>query len=147
LPLKAKTILEAAEALRSLYPYLSIEACTHIARHGYTESKGGRFIPKYDTRMSGQIERSGYTTEELYDMIKHVVCPTLIVRGKKAPFSPWKRPGEFVWHYPEPLLRRLPGQPTCPPRKTRMPLKGRFLLSWTKSEVKKIEPWSKKCLI
>ena len=86
LPLKAKNMDEVAEALQSLYPYLGIEMCRHIAKYGYRESKGGRFIPKYDTKMSSQLEKSEYTTEELWDMIKNVACPALIVRGKESPF-------------------------------------------------------------
>lgn len=86
LPLKANTMDEVVEALRMLYPYLSIEMCRHIAKYGYRESKDGRFIPKYDTKMSSQLEKSEYTTEEFWDMIKNVVCPTLIVRGKESPF-------------------------------------------------------------
>ncbi len=45
---------------------------------------------------------------------------------KKAPFSLWKRPKGCVWLYPEPNFRRFPGQPICPPRKIRIPLKGWF---------------------
>lgn len=86
LPVKATNIEEVVEALRKLYPYLSIEACLHIAKYGYEESKDGRFVPKYDTRMSRQLERSDYNTEELWDMIENVTCPTLVVRGKESHF-------------------------------------------------------------
>jgi len=86
LPLKAKNMDEVTEALRSIYPYLSIEMCRHIAKYGYRQSQDGWLIPKYDTKMSSQIEKLEYTTEELWDMIKNVTCPTLIVRGKESPF-------------------------------------------------------------
>jgi len=86
MPLKAKTLVEVAGALRNLYPYLSVDVCTHISKHGYSKSKDGRFIPKYDTRMCRQIERTNYAIEELYGIIKNVVCPTLIVKGKESPF-------------------------------------------------------------
>jgi len=86
LPLKAKMMDEVVQALRDLYPYLSIETCKYISNYGYTESKDGQFVPKYDIRMSMQIERSGYAAEDLWDMMKNVPCPALVVRGEKSPF-------------------------------------------------------------
>ena len=86
LPLKAKTMDEVVEALRKLYPYLSIEMCRHIAKYGYKQSQDGWFIPKYDIRMSMQIESLGYATEDLSEMTKSISCPTLIVRGRESLF-------------------------------------------------------------
>jgi pimeloyl-ACP methyl ester carboxylesterase len=114
LPLKAKTIAEPAEALRNLYPYLSIDVCIDIAKHGYSMSKDGRFIPKYDTRMGRQIERSDYVTEELYDMIKNVECPTLIIRGKESPFLSLKEAQRICAAFPEVTFKEIAGATHMP---------------------------------
>jgi pimeloyl-ACP methyl ester carboxylesterase len=114
LPLKAKTIAEPAEALRNLYPYLSIDVCIHIAKHGYSRSKGGRFIPKYDTQMGRQIERSDYVTEELYDMIKNVACPTLIIRGKESPFLSLEEAQRICAAFPQATLKEIAGATHMP---------------------------------
>jgi pimeloyl-ACP methyl ester carboxylesterase len=84
LPLKVKNIGEVVEVLRSLYPYLRIETCRHIAKHGYLKSREGRYVPKYDTRMSVQIKRAENSTDDLWNMMKNVTCPTLFIRGKES---------------------------------------------------------------
>ena len=86
LPVKAKAMDEVVEALRKLYPYLKIEMCRHIAKYGYNQSQDGWFIPKYDIRMSMQIESLGYATEDLSEMTKSISCPTLVVRGRESLF-------------------------------------------------------------
>jgi pimeloyl-ACP methyl ester carboxylesterase len=108
LPLKAKNMDEVTEALRSLYPYLSIEMCRNIARYGYRELKDGPFIPKYDTKMSSQLEKSEYTTDELWDMIKNVACPTLIVRGKESPFVSLEEAQRMCMALPRALFKEIP---------------------------------------
>ena len=108
LPLKAKTMDEVVEALRKLYPYLSIEMCRHIAKYGYRKSKDGRFIPKYDTKMSSQLEKSEYTIEELWDMIKNVACPTLVVRGKESPFVSLEEAQKMCMALPRATFQEIP---------------------------------------
>lgn len=108
LSLKARNMDEVAEALRSLYPYLSIEICRNLARYGYRESESGRFIPKYDTRMSSQLEKLEYTTDELWDMIKNVVCPTLIVRGKESPFVSLEEAQRMCMALPRATFEEIP---------------------------------------
>jgi pimeloyl-ACP methyl ester carboxylesterase len=114
LPLKTNTMDEVVEALRGLYPYLSIEMFRHIAKFGYRESKDVRFIPKYDTRMSIQIEKSEYITEELLDMIKNVVCPTLIVRGKESPFFSSEEAQRMCMFLPRATFQEVPGATHMP---------------------------------
>jgi pimeloyl-ACP methyl ester carboxylesterase len=108
LPLKAKNMDEVTEAIRSLYPYLSIEMCRDLARYGYKESKDGRFIPKYDTKMSSQLEKSEYTTEELGEMIKNVTCPTLIIRGKESPFVSLEEAQKMCMTLPRATFEEIP---------------------------------------
>jgi pimeloyl-ACP methyl ester carboxylesterase len=87
LPLQAGSLDEIAEAIQTLYPYLSIEICCDLASHGYKEEVlGGPFVPKYDVRMSFHSDRMGCITEDLWPFMRNVSCPTLIVRGEKSPF-------------------------------------------------------------
>jgi pimeloyl-ACP methyl ester carboxylesterase len=87
LPLQANSLDEIARAMRVLYPSLSIEICHDLASHGYREEGlGGRFVPKYDARMSFHSEQMGCMTEDLWPFMKNVACPTLIVRGEESPF-------------------------------------------------------------
>lgn len=87
LPLQAGSLDEIAQAMRALYPSLSIEICHDLASHGYREGGlGGRFVPKYDSRMSFHSEQMGCMTEDLWPFMKNVACPTLIVRGEESPF-------------------------------------------------------------
>jgi len=86
LPLEAKALGEVVEALRSLYPYLPVKTCRHIAGHGYVKTRDGTFVPKYDARMSLQLEKAAYTTDDLWRMMQNVTCPTLLVRGEESPF-------------------------------------------------------------
>jgi pimeloyl-ACP methyl ester carboxylesterase len=86
LPLQTKNLGEVDEALLRLYPYLSIETCRYIAKHGYIKSRDGRYVAKYDDRMSVQIKRADYKTDNLWHMARNVTCPTLFVRGKESPF-------------------------------------------------------------
>jgi len=87
LPLQASSLDEIAEAMRVLYPLLSIEICHDLVSHGYKEEGlGGQFVPKYDARMGFHSEQMGCMTEDLWPFMKNVVCPTLIVRGEESPF-------------------------------------------------------------
>lgn len=87
LPLQASSLDEIAQAMRVLYPSLSIEICHDLASHGYREEGlDGRFVPKYDARMSSHSEQMGCMTEDLWPFMKNVACPTLIVRGEESPF-------------------------------------------------------------
>jgi pimeloyl-ACP methyl ester carboxylesterase len=87
LPLQARSLDEIAQAMRVLYPSVSIEICHNLASHGYKEEGlGGLFVPKYDARMGFHSEQMGCMTEDLWPFMKNVVCPTLIVRGEESPF-------------------------------------------------------------
>jgi len=114
LPLKAKNMDEVTEAIRSLYPYLSIEMCRHIAKYGYRQSQDGWFIPKYDTKMSSQLEKSEYTTEELWGMTKNVTCPTLIITGKESPFVSLEEAQRICMALPRTTFKEIPGATHMP---------------------------------
>jgi len=85
-PLHANSLDEVVEAIQSLYPYLSRAFCHHIAHYGYRQLEDQAFVPRYDSRMSLQSERAGYTIEDLSPFMKKISCPTLIVRGKESSF-------------------------------------------------------------
>jgi len=86
LPLQADSLSEVVQVIQRLYPYLSTKTCEHLASYGYRQILGGKFVPKFDVRMSLQSDRLGCVTEDLWPFLKNVVCPTLIVRGKDSAF-------------------------------------------------------------
>ncbi len=86
LPLTADSLDEVGRAIQTLYPSLSREICRRIARYGYQQEPNGKYVPKYDRRMSLDAERAGCATEDLWPFLKNIRCPTLIVRGGKSPF-------------------------------------------------------------
>jgi pimeloyl-ACP methyl ester carboxylesterase len=86
LPLEAISLDAVVQEVRAIYPDLSRETCQLMANYGFKQISDGKFVPKYDMRMTEQTKRSGYDTEDLWFFIKKIVCPTLIVRGKESPF-------------------------------------------------------------
>ena len=114
LPSKAKTMDEVVEALRNLYPYLSTEMCRHIATYGYKTSQDSQLIPKYDIRMSTQIESSGYATEDLLEMTRNVTCPTLVVRGRESSFLSREEAEKMCKFLPKAVFNEIPGATHIP---------------------------------
>ena len=86
LPLQASSFDEVLQAIQTLYPYLSLGICQHIATYGYKQMRHGKLVPKYDVRMSLNSDRLGYITEDLWPYMGNIACPTLIVRGKNSSF-------------------------------------------------------------
>jgi esterase len=86
LPLQAVSMGDVAQAIRKLYPYMSMRTCRHLAYYGYKQTRRGQFVPKFDVRMSLESNRLGCVTEDLRPFLKNVSCPTLIVRGAKSLF-------------------------------------------------------------
>ena len=114
LPMKTKNMDEVIEALRKLYPYLKIEMCRHIAKYGYNQSDDDWFIPKYDIRMSMQIENSGYASENLSEMTKSISCPTLVVRGKESLFLSREEAHKMCNLLPMAVFKEIPGSTHIP---------------------------------
>jgi pimeloyl-ACP methyl ester carboxylesterase len=86
LPLQAFSLNEAVQAIQNLYPYLSTRKCHHLAYHGYKKTRDGKFVPKFDMRMSLQSNRLGCVTEDLRPFLMNIASPTLIIRGKESLF-------------------------------------------------------------
>ena len=86
LPLQTSSLDEVLRTIQTIYPYLSLEICQHIASYGYRQIRHGKFVPKYDARMGLHSDRLGYIAEDLWPFMKNIACPTLIVRGKESPF-------------------------------------------------------------
>jgi len=112
--MKTKNMDEVIEALRKLYPYLKIEMCRHIAKYGYNQSDDDWFIPKYDIRMSMQIENSGYASENLSEMTKSISCPTLVVRGKESLFLSREEAHKMCNLLPMAVFKEIPGSTHIP---------------------------------
>jgi pimeloyl-ACP methyl ester carboxylesterase len=86
LPHQAFSLNEVVQAIQDLYPYLSKKKCHHLAYHGYQKRLDGKFVPKFDIRMSLQSNRLGCVTEDLRPFLTNITRPTLIIRGKESLF-------------------------------------------------------------
>jgi pimeloyl-ACP methyl ester carboxylesterase len=86
LPVQAESLEEIVRALKRLYPYLSNRACRCLASYGYRKEGDGRFISRFDARMSLKLDRLGCITEDLRPYLKNIACPTLVIRGEESPF-------------------------------------------------------------
>jgi len=85
-PLKARSLDEVVQAIRTLYPHVSPKMCRHIASHGYRPGENGTLIPRYDVRMALLSGRFRGVADDLWVFMSNVLCPTLVVRGKESPF-------------------------------------------------------------
>ncbi len=108
LPLQADSLNQVARAIQTLYPNLSQEICFNMANHGYKKAQEGKYVPKYDVRMSIQAERSGYAAEDLWPLMENVVCPTLIVKGKESDFVSHEDANKMNKIIPRAQLNEIP---------------------------------------
>jgi esterase len=108
LPLEACSSIEVARVIQRLYPYLSTKSCRHLAYYGYKQILAGKFVPRFDVRMSLQSDRLGCITENLWPFVKNVVCPTLIVRGGKSLFLSRADARKICDIIPNAKLREIP---------------------------------------
>jgi pimeloyl-ACP methyl ester carboxylesterase len=106
-PLQADTLEAVTDSISKLYPLMSPELASHIARHGYRQGEGGGFVPRYDTRMSLQCQSMGYCTENLWPFLSNLTCPTLIVRGEKSPFLSKEDTTGIVKDLPRGILKEI----------------------------------------
>jgi esterase len=106
-PLQAPTLEAVIDSIRELYPLLPPEFARHIARYGYRQTKGGEFVPRYDTRISLQCQTMGCSTENLWSFLSDLSCPTLIVRGEKSPFLSKEDAKRIVDHLPRGILKEI----------------------------------------
>jgi pimeloyl-ACP methyl ester carboxylesterase len=107
LPLEAGTLEEVVEAVRDVYPRLSPEVARQIGGYGYRRTENGKYVPKYDTRMGLECERSGYSAESLWSFVKNLSCPTLIVRGENSPFLTREDARRIVELLPRGIFREI----------------------------------------
>lgn len=106
-PLQAGTLEVVVRSIRKLYPLLPLEVAHHIATYGYRQTENGKYVPRYDTRMSLQFKNSSYSAENLWSLVSNISCPTLIVRGEKSPFLSEGDASRFVDHLPKGFLREI----------------------------------------
>jgi len=106
-PLQADTLEAVIESIRELYPLLPSEFVRHIARYGYRRMEDGKYVPRYDARMSTQCQSMGYSTENLGLFLNNLPLPTLIVRGEKSPFLSEKDARRIVDCLPRGILKEI----------------------------------------
>jgi pimeloyl-ACP methyl ester carboxylesterase len=106
-PLQADTLEQVVESIREIYPLLPYGFARHIASHGYKKTEDGKYVPKYDTRMSLQCQRSRYSVEDLWPFVTSISCPTLIVRGERSPFLSKEDAKNIVDHLPRGSLGEI----------------------------------------
>jgi len=107
-PLQADSLDQVVESIQRLHPYLPKEAAYHIAKYGYARSEYGKYVPKYDTRMSLQCEKADYAAENIWSFLKNVSCPTLVVRGEESPFFSREDAKKMCSILPKAVLREIP---------------------------------------
>lgn len=107
-PLEARSLREVVRAIRSLYPFLSEEMCSHIAKYGYRRVQNGYYIPRYDTSMARQPEPAGHSVEDLWPFLNTITCPVLIIRGSESPFLS-REVSQQIWRaFPRAELKEIP---------------------------------------
>jgi pimeloyl-ACP methyl ester carboxylesterase len=107
-PLQADSLGQVIEWIRSLYPNIPKETSHHIAKYGYKRSEFGRYVPKYDTRMSSQCEKAKYLAENIWPFLKNISCSTLVVRGKESPFLTREDAKKMCSVLPNAVLKEIP---------------------------------------
>jgi pimeloyl-ACP methyl ester carboxylesterase len=108
LPLQVISLDEAVQDIHDIYPFLSLEICQHMAHHGFKRTSDGTFVPRCDVRMIQQTQRTGYEIEDLWTFMKHIMCPTLIVRGEKSSFLSKKKAQKMSRLIPKAELKEIP---------------------------------------
>jgi len=106
-PLQADTLEEVVESIRELYPLLPHGFARHIVSHGYRKTEDGKYVPKYDTRMSLQCQKSSYSAENLWAFVSNISCPALIVRAEQSPFLSREDANQLLAHLPKGFLREI----------------------------------------
>ena len=106
-PLQADALEHVIESILRLYPLLTPDIACHMARYGYGQTKEGKYVPKYDARMSLQCRKSSYSAESLWAFVSNISCPALIVRGEKSPFLSREDAKQLLAHLPRGFLREV----------------------------------------
>ena len=114
LPLEADSVEETVDGVRSVFPHIPREVCSHVVKYGYRGGCDGKLIPCYDRRMSISVQRSGYVTEDLWRFLKNLACPTLVVRGKESEFLPQSDARKMCEIIPDAVWREVPNAAHAP---------------------------------
>ena len=107
-PVEADSLAQVVESIQSLHPYMPVTTAYHIALYGYTQSERGSYVPKYDARMSLHCQKAGYSAENMWQLLKNVACPTLVVRGEESPFLSREDAKKMCNLLPQAVLREIP---------------------------------------
>lgn len=106
-PLEAETLEQVVGSIRTLYPLLAPDVAHHIASYGYRQTEGGKYVPRYDARMSSQFPKASFSAENLCSFLRDIPSPTLIVRGEKSPFLSREDAKRIVDLLPRGMLREI----------------------------------------
>lgn len=113
-PLKARSLQEVVQAIRTLYPFLSEDISYHIAKHGYRRGSNGFYIPRYDTSMAEPSEHQGTKMEDLWPFLTAITCPVLILRGTQSTFLSSEVSRQMCRHLPRAELKEIPAATHMP---------------------------------
>ena len=106
-PLETDSLETVVESLRTLYPLVPLETARRMVRHGYQATTDGKYIPRFDARMTVQSQESGYYAENLWPLLGGLVCPTLVIRGEQSPFLSRPDARAMVDQLPNGVLREI----------------------------------------
>ena len=80
-PLFFSSVKEAADYIKSTHPYHSEDYIMHMLNYALKQDEMGRYKFKYDRQVR---ELEFHSPEWLWDYLKMIVCPTLVVRGTES---------------------------------------------------------------
>ena len=114
-PIQADSLDHVVESIRGIYPQIPVELCYHMVQYGYKKKiDEGRYLPKYDVRMSLMCEQSDYSPEDIWSFLKNVSIPTLVVRGEKSLFLSREDAQKMCSLLPDAMLREIPNATHMP---------------------------------
>jgi len=84
LPHHTHSLEEAARAVRSYFPHLSLPMAQHLSRYRWKRSPGGGLVPRHDPALEEAAHKGGFAPEDLTPLLGQIACPTLVVRGGES---------------------------------------------------------------
>jgi pimeloyl-ACP methyl ester carboxylesterase len=98
---------EAVERAAAFNPRRPLENIRTRLRHSLRETEEGRWTYKFDTRIgSGGLESD---FERLWDAVREIRCPTLLVRGAQSAILARETAARFVHELPGSAVVEVPG--------------------------------------
>jgi len=108
LPIQPESLGMAEEAFGDLYPMISKERRECMAKYAYQQNEDSRLVSKYDILMTEQLKKAGYESEDLWDFLGNIACPTLIIRGEDSLFLSYEDAIEMTNLIPNAIFKEIP---------------------------------------